>query len=140
MTTLSERQTLQLYEKTGALMRGHFRLTSGLHSDIYLQSALVLQHPEHAGALGAALAAPFRADGVQTVLAPAIALAPDGSNADSSGYDCLICGERIVRFVAARHGNPEDRAGFYQVLTKQGWVGKLPLASSAPSSIGSSSL
>ena len=72
MTTLSERQTLQLYEKTGALMRGHFRLTSGLHSDVYLQSALVLQHPDHAGALGAALAAAFRADGVQTVLAPAI--------------------------------------------------------------------
>jgi orotate phosphoribosyltransferase len=72
MTTLTERQTLQLYEKTGALMRGHFRLTSGLHSDVYLQSALVLQHPEHAAALGAALAVPFRADGVQTVLAPAI--------------------------------------------------------------------
>jgi orotate phosphoribosyltransferase len=72
MTTLSERQTLQLYEKTGALMRGHFRLTSGLHSDVYLQSALVLQYPEHAAALGAALAVPFRADGVQTVLAPAI--------------------------------------------------------------------
>jgi orotate phosphoribosyltransferase len=72
MTTLSERQTLELYEKTGALMRGHFRLTSGLHSDIYLQSALVLQHPEHASALGAALAIPFRTDGVQTVLAPAI--------------------------------------------------------------------
>ena len=72
MTTLSERQTLELYEKTGALMRGHFRLTSGLHSDVYLQSALVLQYPEHASALGSALAAPFRADGVQTVLAPAI--------------------------------------------------------------------
>jgi orotate phosphoribosyltransferase len=72
MTTLSERETLQLYEKTGALMRGHFRLTSGLHSDVYLQSALVLQYPEHAAALGTALAAPFRGDGVQTVLAPAI--------------------------------------------------------------------
>ena len=72
MTTLSERQTLELYEKTGALMRGHFRLTSGLHSDIYLQSALVLQYPEHAAALGTALAAAFRADGAQTVLAPAI--------------------------------------------------------------------
>ena len=71
MTTLGERQTLELYEKTGALMRGHFRLTSGLHSDIYLQSALVLQHPEHAAALGSALAEPFRADGVQTVLATA---------------------------------------------------------------------
>ena len=72
MTTLNERQTLQLYEKTGALLRGHFRLTSGLHSDVYLQSALVLQYPEHAAALGSALAAPFRTDGVQTVLAPAI--------------------------------------------------------------------
>ena len=72
MTTLGERQTLELYEKTGALMRGHFRLTSGLHSDVYLQSALVLQYPEHAGALGAALAQPVRGDGVQTVLAPAI--------------------------------------------------------------------
>jgi orotate phosphoribosyltransferase len=72
MTTLSERQTLDLYEKTGALMRGHFRLTSGLHSDVYLQSALVLQYPEHAAALGTALAASFHADGVQTVLAPAI--------------------------------------------------------------------
>ena len=72
MTTLSERQTLELYEKTGALMRGHFRLTSGLHSDVYLQSALVLQYPEHAAALGTALAAAFRADGAQTVLAPAI--------------------------------------------------------------------
>lgn len=72
MTTLNERQTLQLYEKTGALLRGHFRLTSGLHSDIYLQSALVLQYPEHAATLGEALALPFRADAAQTVLAPAI--------------------------------------------------------------------
>src|SRR5438094_611805 len=61
-----------LSETTGALMRGHFRLTSGLHSDIYLQSALVLQYPEHAARLGDALAAPFVDAGAQTVLAPAI--------------------------------------------------------------------
>jgi len=75
MTTpapLTERETLDRYEKRGALLRGHFRLTSGLHSDIYLQSALVLQYPEDAAALGEGLAARFRADGVQTVLAPAI--------------------------------------------------------------------
>lgn len=69
---MTERETLDLYEKTGALMRGHFRLTSGLHSDVYLQSALVLQYPEHAAALGAALAAPFRDTAAATVLAPAI--------------------------------------------------------------------
>jgi len=72
MTTLTERETIELYEKTGALMRGHFRLTSGLHSDIYLQSALVLQYPDHAARLGAALAGPFADSRVQTVLAPAI--------------------------------------------------------------------
>ena len=69
---MTEKETLALYEKTGALLRGHFRLTSGLHSDIYLQSALVLQHPEHAEALGHALAEPFRAAGARTVVAPAI--------------------------------------------------------------------
>ena len=70
--TLAERETLARYEKRGALLRGHFRLTSGLHSDIYLQSALVLQFPEDAAALGAQLATAFRDDGIQTVLAPAI--------------------------------------------------------------------
>jgi orotate phosphoribosyltransferase len=65
-------ETLARYEKRGGLLRGHFRLTSGLHSDIYLQSALVLQHPDDAAALGEGLAAAFRDDRVQTVLAPAI--------------------------------------------------------------------
>src|SRR2546430_9504728 len=69
---MTEKETLALYEKPGALMRGHCRLTSGLHSDVYLQSALVLQFPEHAAALGAALAAPFRDAAATTVLAPAI--------------------------------------------------------------------
>jgi orotate phosphoribosyltransferase len=70
--TMTERDVLDLYEKTGALMRGHFKLTSGLHSAIYLQSALVLQYPEHAEALGRALAAPFADAHVTTVVAPAI--------------------------------------------------------------------
>ena len=75
MTTpapLTERETLERYEKRGALLRGHFRLTSGLHSDVYLQSALVLQHPVEAGILGEGLAAAFREEHPQTVLAPAI--------------------------------------------------------------------
>lgn len=72
MEPVTHRETLALYEKTGGLLHGHFRLTSGLHSDVYLQSALVLQHPAIAEALGAALAAPFRNASVATVLAPAI--------------------------------------------------------------------
>lgn len=48
---------LGLFEQTGAYLTGHFRLTSGLHSPNYLQSAIVLQHPAHAEALGKELAA-----------------------------------------------------------------------------------
>ena len=69
---MTERETLALYEKTGALMRGHFKLTSGLHSDVYLQSALVLQYPAHAAALGDALGAAFSGDAAAVVVAPAI--------------------------------------------------------------------
>ncbi|MGH7279367.1 MAG: orotate phosphoribosyltransferase [Candidatus Rokuibacteriota bacterium] len=69
---MTEAETLALYEKTGALLRGHFTLTSGLHSDVYLQSALVLQFPPYAAVLGDDLAAAFRGAGVQSVLAPAI--------------------------------------------------------------------
>ena len=47
---------LDLYRRSGALLEGHFRLTSGLHSPGYLQCALVLQYPQHAEALGRAIA------------------------------------------------------------------------------------
>ena len=47
---------LDLFRKSGALLEGHFRLTSGLHSDRYMQSALVLQYPDLAESLGKALA------------------------------------------------------------------------------------
>ena len=53
---LNPEQTIDLFQKTGAYLRGHFRLTSGLHSNEYLQCALVLQHPQYAERLGAALA------------------------------------------------------------------------------------
>lgn len=69
---MTDVEVLALYERTGALLRGHFRLTSGLHSDLYLQSALVLQYPAHAEALGRALAEAWRTSGAATVLAPAL--------------------------------------------------------------------
>ncbi len=55
MTPQADR-VLDLFEQTGAYLRGHFRLTSGLHSGSYLQSALVLQHPQYAERLGRELA------------------------------------------------------------------------------------
>ena len=49
-------RVLDLFEQTGAYLQGHFRLSSGLHSSGYLQSALVLQYPKHAERLGRMLA------------------------------------------------------------------------------------
>lgn len=65
-------QVLQLYKETGALLEGHFQLTSGMHTDQYLQSALVLQHPQHTEALGVALAERFRDAAVDLVVGPAM--------------------------------------------------------------------
>jgi orotate phosphoribosyltransferase len=61
---LDQAAVLDLYQASGALRRGHFLLSSGRHSDTYLQSALLLQWPRLAEALGRALAGPFagRAD------------------------------------------------------------------------------
>jgi len=72
---MTDLQTLKLFEDTGAYLRGHFRLTSGLHSTEYLQCALVLQHPAYASRLGQALAVALqkRAERpVQFVIAPAM--------------------------------------------------------------------
>ena len=58
--------------RSGALLEGHFRLTSGLHSPGYLQCALVLQHPRHAEALGRAIADRVRDLRATVVLSPAL--------------------------------------------------------------------
>ena len=63
---------LDLFRKSGALLEGHFRLSSGLHSTGYLQCALVLQHPQHAELLGRAIAAKTRELGATVVLSPAL--------------------------------------------------------------------
>ncbi len=62
---------LGLYRQAGGLRRGHFALSSGRHSDTYLQSAVVLQWPAVAEALGAALAGPYRG-AVDVVVGPAM--------------------------------------------------------------------
>ncbi|MBI5241642.1 MAG: orotate phosphoribosyltransferase [Elusimicrobia bacterium] len=68
---LSSQELRSLLVETGAMLEGHFQLSSGLHSDRYMQCALVLAHPRHAFRLGAALArlAPQPPD---LVLSPAL--------------------------------------------------------------------
>jgi len=63
---------LDVFRREGALLEGHFRLSSGLHSPGFLQCALVLQHPRQADALGRALAERVRGLDPQAVLSPAL--------------------------------------------------------------------
>lgn len=69
---MTENEILDIFRKHSALLEGHFVLSSGLHSDRYVQCALVLQHPEAAGALCAQLAAKLKHLGATVVAAPAL--------------------------------------------------------------------
>jgi orotate phosphoribosyltransferase len=69
---MTSQEVLDIYKKTGALLTGHFLLSSGLHSEQYLQSALVLQQPDIATKLCAALAEHFKDSNIEAVIAPAL--------------------------------------------------------------------
>jgi len=60
------------FRESGALLEGHFVLTSGLHSPVYLQCALVLQQPRDAELFGRSIAEHFQTENIQTVASPAI--------------------------------------------------------------------
>lgn len=63
---------IERFRRRGAVTEGHFLLSSGLHSPIYVQSALILQYPDEAQALGAALADRVRSLHPQVVIGPAL--------------------------------------------------------------------
>ena len=69
---MEHNEALEMYRRTGAYLEGHFRLSSGLHSTGYLQSALVLQSPAEAGSLGIGIAALVRNLKPNIVLSPAL--------------------------------------------------------------------
>ena len=90
-------EVMELFRKTGALLEGHFKLSSGLHSTVYLQCALVLQFPEHAEAFGRAIAEKFQGQGIQLVASPAIG--------------GIVIGHEVARALGARFIWTERDAG-----------------------------
>ncbi len=80
---------LKTYEEAKALLKGHFRLSSGRHSDRYLQSALVLQYPWLAEKLCSALAEKVKALKPQLVVSPAMG--------------GLFVGQELARALKTRH-------------------------------------
>ena len=69
---MTEQQVLALLEETGAVLKGHFLLTSGRHGQSYVEKFQVLQHPQHTATLAEALANRFANDNVQVVVGPAM--------------------------------------------------------------------
>jgi orotate phosphoribosyltransferase len=85
---MTSNDVLAMFRDAGALLEGHFRLTSGLHSAGYLQCALVLQHPAKAERLGRAIADRVRP------LAPTVVLSP--------ALGGLIIGHEVARALGVR--------------------------------------
>jgi orotate phosphoribosyltransferase len=67
---------LKLFRQSGAILDGHFKLTSGYHSDVYIQCAALLQYPDRAGMLAGAacniLGEQMDLSEIDTVVAPAV--------------------------------------------------------------------
>jgi len=85
---LKAEDVVQQFKDKGALLEGHFQLSSGLHSTVYLQCALVLQFPEIAERFGKAIAQSFAGQNIQLVASPAIG--------------GIIIGHEVARALGAR--------------------------------------
>ena len=69
---MSKNEIVQLLEENEGLLKGHFKLSSGNHSDKYVQCEKVIQYPQISGKLGKIIAEPFKETGIDVVFAPAI--------------------------------------------------------------------
>ncbi|MCX5678931.1 MAG: orotate phosphoribosyltransferase [Candidatus Omnitrophica bacterium] len=69
---MTDKEVIGLFEKNNALLSGHFKLSSGRHSEKYLQCALVLQYPDIAEKLAKELAEKFAGTKIDLVVGPAL--------------------------------------------------------------------
>ena len=109
---MTDREVLDLFRQSGALLVGHFKLSSGLHSDRYLQSALVLQYPDFAEQLGRALADKTRHLQATAVLSPALGGIVIGQEVGRALGVRALFAERQDGTLSLRRGftlGPEDR-------------------------------
>lgn len=69
---LKAEEVMKKFEEAGAIQKGHFQLTSGVHSDIYIQCAQVMQYPEFMYNLCSELGKKFRGDDIDVIIGPAV--------------------------------------------------------------------
>ena len=96
----------KIYRDCGAYLRGHFLLSSGNHSEFYLQSAKVLENPELAERLADELAAIIEKAGVEfdSVCSPALGGILAGYELARAAKKRFIFTERVDRVMSLRRG------------------------------------
>ena len=97
----SDAELLKEFQETGALLSGHFQLSSGLHSDRYLQCATILQWPDRAERIGRLLARELRPSGANVVVSPALG--------------GVIIGHEVARALGVRALFTERKEGHMQL-------------------------
>lgn len=109
---LSEQQVIDIFKTTGTFMEGHFRLTSGLHSSLYIEKFRLLERPQYTSALCQDIAARFNSQGVTVVVGPAmggIIIAYEVARA--LGVRAIFCEREDGKLTLRRgfHIEPSDR-------------------------------
>ena len=125
-------QVLKEFEKAGALLRGHFILSSGLHSDVFLQKALVFQNAKITAKLCKALAAKVREEvktkftaiispavgGIVPGLVSSVALTPGGGG--GIGVPKMLFSSHFPRSTG------DVRSGYDVVTSRAPWARRPP--------------
>jgi orotate phosphoribosyltransferase len=101
---VTETEALEIFQRTGALLEGHFILRSGLHSRQFFQCALALQQMPDVEKLGSALAEKVRPLGAATVIAPAMGGLVIGQEVARQLHARFIFTEKEANKLALRRG------------------------------------
>ena len=121
--SLSRDAILKLFRDTGALLEGHFLLTSGLHSNTYFQCAKVFQYPLHAQTLCQPISDHFRNENVELVVSPAVGGIVMGQEIGRLLNVRAIFMERVDGKMTLRRGfqiNPGERVLVAEDVTTTG--------------------
>jgi orotate phosphoribosyltransferase len=112
---MEREELLKMFERAGAIRHGHFELSSGLHSAMYVQCALLLQYPRFAEALGRDLAEKFAGHEIEAVVSPAIG--------------GLIIGQEVARALPERAGSlaAPSRGGVPAIFVERDASGKMSM-------------
>ena len=98
-------EALELLEKTEGVLRGHFCLTSGLHSDIYFQCAKLYQYPEYTEKIAKYIVESLKGVEFDTIVSPAI-------GAVIIGYEVAKQAGKRNLFVERNNGTMQLRRGY----------------------------